>query len=146
MTAHRRAVLLALLVLATSACGDDHERLLKGWERDGRGVSESEIRTDAGATHCEWDDALILGLVWPLDGDGSGGAWHSYVRDPEGVMADYSAGSFDDDAELPGDAVATGYEHDAAGELWLADDLATAYLVDGDAVEAWPTVGGALCA
>ncbi len=143
VTAYGRALPIALLVFATSACGDGHERLLEGWERDGREIQGSEFSMVAGPAHCEQDDALILSVSAPRDGEDAGG---SFVRDPEGAMADYTDEPFVPDAELPDDAVSTGYENDAGVELWLANDHSTAYLVDGDTVEAWPAVKPSVCA
>ncbi len=151
------APLLALLVLAASACGgDDAERLLTGddgdglqagWERDDQGAPPSVIRIYQGATHCDMDSALLLEIHWPPDGGGAGNTGHTFVRDPDGVFAERTDGSFDPDAELPGGAIPTGWEHGTGVALWLADDLSTAYVVDGNDVEAWPAlVGGWICA
>jgi hypothetical protein len=157
VTARSRALLLALLVFATSACGgDDHERLLTGddngpslagWERGDQRVPQSVIRIYEGETHCDMDSALILEIDWPLDGDSTENAVHVFVRDPEGVFAENTVGSFVSDAELPDDATPTGWENDTGVELWLADDLSAAYAVDSDTVEAWPALpGGWICA
>ncbi|MDT0277592.1 hypothetical protein [Blastococcus goldschmidtiae] len=156
MTARGWALPLALLVFGTSACGsDDHERLLTGddpgreeagWERDEE-APPSLIRIYEGETHCDKDSALILDIHWPLDGDSTERAGHVFVRDPEGVLAEETAGPFVPDAELPEDAIPTGWEHGTGLELWLADDLSTAYAVDGDTVEAWPArTRGEICA
>ena len=135
-----------MLVLATSACGsNDHDRLLKGWERGDREVPQSEFQTYPGPAHCDMGDALILNMRWPLDGGSTENAVVQFVRDPEGAMAEYTVESFIPDAELPGDAVQTGYEN-AGVELWLADDLSKAYLADGDTVEAWPALQRWICA
>ena len=154
------ALLLGVgLVLGTAACGgddrvrpldgrqlgeDDRERLQKGWQRDGRTVSQPTLRP--GETHCEWEDALLLDLVWPTGGEPGTGADRSFVRDPEGVMDEFTVDPFVPDAELPDDAVDTGYENAAGIELWLASDLSTAFVVDGDTVEAWPALGPWVCA
>ncbi|WP_091763511.1 hypothetical protein [Blastococcus aurantiacus] len=156
MTARSRALLPALLVFAASACGsNDDERLLTGddpgrpsagWERD-EGVPSSVIRIYEGETHCDMDSALILEIHWPRDGGSTERAGHSFVRDPEGVFAERTVGSFVPDAELPDDAIPTGWENGPGVELWLANDLSTAYAVDGDTVEAWPALSsGAPCA
>lgn len=146
--AYRSVLLVAVLAFTASACGnDDGERFLGDWERNGDEVPRSEIQVFAGPSHCDWQEALILNVAWPLDGDPPEDAYRGFVRDPNGVMADYTAEPFDSDADLPDDAEATGYENDAGVELWLADDDATAYLVDGDAVEAWPVLDeGTVCA
>jgi hypothetical protein len=157
VTARSRALLLALLLFATSACGsNDHERLLTGddngpspagWERGDQEVPPSVIRIYEGETHCDMDSALILEIDWPLDGGSTENAVHVFVRDPEGVFAQNTVGSFAGDAELPDDAIPTGWENDTGVELWLANDLSTAYAVDSDTVEAWPALpGGWICA
>ena len=93
------------------------------------------------------DSALILEIDWPPDGGSTGNAVNVFVRDPEGVFAPDTVGSFASDAELPDDAIRTGWENDTGVELWLANDRSTAYAVDGDTVEAWPALpGGWICA
>jgi len=157
VTARSRALLLALLVSATSACGsNDYERLLTGdddgpslagWERGDQEVPPSVIRIYEGETHCDMDSALILEIDWPLDVGSTEHAVRVFVRDPEDVFAQDTVGSFAPDAELPDDAMPTGWENDTGVELWLANDLSTAYAVDSDTVEAWPALpGGWICA
>ena len=157
VTARGWAPLLALLLLATSACGsdhserlltgDDHDGLQAGWERTDQDVPASVIRIYQGETHCDMDSALLLEIPWPPDGNSPENVVHVFVRDPEDVFARETDGSFDPDAELPDDAIPTGWEHGTGVELWLADDLSTAYAVDGDTAEAWPAlVGGWICA
>lgn len=127
-------------MLATSACGgDSRDRFIEGWERDGREVPQSELRVLVGPEHCEWNSALFLDMLYPLNTDDPG-AGRSFTRDPDGVMADYTTEPFVPDAELPDDAVKTAYRNDAGIELWRSEDFSTAYLVHGDIVEAWPSV------
>lgn len=150
-----------LLALATAACGgdererlpegwqledDDRERLMEGWRLDGREVPRSEFWIQAGETHCEWEDALVLDLRWPPGDAPAPGAGSSFVRDPGGVMDDLTVDPFVPDADLPDDAVDTGYENAAGMILWVAGDLSTAFLVDGDTVEAWPALSPWVCA
>jgi hypothetical protein len=148
------ALPLALLVLASSACGGngderplaggDHDHLLGVWDRAraDRTTSLSGFRVYEGESHCEMDSAVVLEMRWPLDGGSTESAGHVFVRDPEGVFAEDTVGSFVPDAELPGDAIPTGWENGTGVELCLADDLSTAYAVDGDTVEAWPALPG----
>jgi hypothetical protein len=164
VTARGWALLLALLVLAASACSsndpertlvaddpnrqqaaDDHDRLLGLWERGDQLPPSSEFRLYEGPLHCEMEDALILNMRWPVGRNGEG-AGASFVRDPDGVMAEYTDEPFAPDTQLPDDAVATGYESDAEAELWLASDLSAAYLVDSGTVEAWPALESWVCA
>lgn len=151
------ALPLALIVLATSACSTndperplqagDHDHLLGLWERGNQVIPErSEFRLYEGETHCDMDSALLLDLRWPLDGGTTESADLSFVRDPEDVFAENTVESFDPDAELPDDAIPTGYENGDGVELWLASDLSTAYAVDGGTVEAWPALAGWGCA
>lgn len=105
------------------------------------------IRIYEGETHCDMDSALILEIHWPVDDGSTQNAGHSFVRDPEGVFAERTLGSFVPDAELPDDAIPTGWENGTGVELWLANDLSTAYAVGSDTVEAWPALtGGWICA
>ncbi|MDT0277591.1 hypothetical protein [Blastococcus goldschmidtiae] len=165
MTARGWPLPLALLVLALSACGgnederpptgdelarplasDVHNSLLGLWERGDRIPPSSDFRLYEGETHCDMDSALILDMRWPLDGGSAENARRLFVRDPEDVFAEETVESFDPDAELPDDAMPTGYENGDGVELWLAEDLSTAYALDGDAVEAWPALPGWGCA
>ena len=100
------------------------------WEDDeGNRVPTSVIRTMPGAEHCSWESATFLSL------DGAG-----YVADPEGVLWEGAAiGPFDGDADLPADAVDTGYRH-ARQVLWLSADGTTAFMVTEQGVEAWPAL------
>jgi hypothetical protein len=141
VTAYRSVLVLGSLAFALSACASDRgERFLGDWERDGRGVPGSEVVMSVGPAHCDWEQALILAVPWPPDGDRDEGMKRLFVRDPDGVMADYTDEAFVADADLPDDAEPTGFENDAGIELWLAEDGSTAYLVDADVVEAWPVL------
>ncbi len=125
---------------------DDHDRLLGLWERGDQLPPSSQFRLYEGETHCDMDSALILDIRWPVDGGNTDTANRLFVRDPEGVFAEETVESFDPDAELPDDAIPTGYEKGTGIELWLANDLSTAYAVDSDTVEAWPALPGWSCA
>ena len=82
-----------------------------------------------GAEHCSWESATFLSI------DGVG-----YVADPDGVLWNEAAvGEFDADATLPADAVDTGYRN-GPEQLWLGADSATAFMVTGEQVEAWPAL------
>ena len=165
MTARGWALSLALLVSASSGCtsdgparqlasddpdrppaSDEHGRLLGLWERGDRIPPSSEFRLYEGESHCDMDSALLVDMRWPLDAGNTDNADLSFVRDPEGVFAENTVESFDADAELPDDAIPTGYDNGDGVELWLANDLSTAYAVDSDTVEAWPALAGWGCA
>ncbi len=166
VTARGWALPVALLVFATSGCGsngperpqasddpdrqvasDDHGRLLGLWERGDQIPPSSEFRLREGESHCDMDSALLMDMRWPLDGGNTENADLSFVRDLEGVFAKNTVESFDADAELPDDAIPTGYDNGDGVELWLANDLSKVYAVDSDTVEAWPALpGGSVCA
>lgn len=106
-------------------------------DEDDNRVPTSIIRSLRGAEHCGWQSATFLRFD---DRD--------YLRDPRGVVDVPLVAAFDPDAELPADAVATGY-HRAGQTLWLRNDGMVAYLVDDEQVEAWPAPvsnGPVLCA
>lgn len=111
----------------------------------GPGVVSSEISEDViqvlpGPEHCNWEQALMLHVGWPLGSEKTGQHFRQYVRDPHGVLpterklVDYGA-----DADLPDSAEYTGYHTDGV-ELWIdpstADELI--YIVTADHVEQWP--------
>ena len=106
--------------------------------RDARGneVPERILSTFPGPEHCGWQSAVFLSL--------RRGAPRTYVRDPEGVLAEHVPVPFDEDARLPADASYTGY-HLGRAELWVgAKDAARAvYVVRPGRVERWPRFEGA---
>lgn len=97
---------------------------------DGNGdrVPTSTVSSFQGAEHCGWESTEVLRF------EGTG-----YYSDPEQVLADFGlVAPFDDDAELPADAIDTGYTHDGR-DLWLSADRSIAFVdVDGG-VQAWPS-------
>lgn len=97
-------------------------------DHDGNRVPTSTITSWIGPEHCDWESLTFLRFED-----------RQYISDPHGVLVGAGlVAPFDDDAELPPDATDTGYQRDG-GRLWLAADEATAYLVDDNRVEAWPT-------
>lgn len=104
--------------------------------RDG---SEAPVRTDvlsatAGPGHCGWQSTTFLMLDDEL-----------YIRDPDGVLAEYGVVGFDPDVRLPSDAVDTGY-HDDTRRLWRTADPDVIYVAYPDHVERWPRASGIGCA
>jgi hypothetical protein len=101
------------------------------------------IMTRRGPDSCGGSKVADILLGWPL---GSSHAEHRpyriFVRDPENVLGDSEiADAFDDGAELPAEAVDTGYRQEGA-ELWMQPgDDAYVYLVYADRVERWPHDG-----
>lgn len=109
----------------------DGELGVEVWQdADGRRVPVSVVRSAPGPEHCGWESVTFL----TVEGNG-------YVRDPDGVFsADFEVAEFDGDAELPVDAVDTGYSL-AGQRIWLAADGSVAFVVEPDRVEAWPSPG-----
>jgi hypothetical protein len=106
------------------------------------------VAVHRGSDHCDWDATVFMAVEWeenPLTElapvpDGGGG---SYVRDPRSIgLSDHDvAMAFHTDAELPPDAVRTGYHADQV-EMWVVPShgYRTVFLVHGDEVERWPQV------
>jgi len=106
----------------------------------------AEIGVVEGPDHCGWTSATFMHLGWPVGSVAiAADDARQYVRDPQGLFVDQLAAPFDPDAELPADAVDTGY-HRGPIELWISpsDQAEAVYLVNPDAgvVERWtrPTV------
>lgn len=98
-------------------------------DADGERVPTSVLAVVNGPEHCDWESVTFLNVE---------GA--SFVADSRGVLGEgHVAAPFDDDAELPADAVETGY-HRESRRLWLASDGRFAFVVDGDDVQAWPAL------
>lgn len=97
-------------------------------DADGNGVPTSSVTSYRGPEHCEWESVTYLAL----DGE-------QYISDPEQVFdgRDFVA-PFDADAELPPDAIDTGYRRDGR-HLWLSSDRTIAYVVTDSSTEAWPS-------
>lgn len=108
---------------------------------DGRGPT---LGIYQGAEHCSWEQVTFVELSWPpgfvqnplpLN--------RQFARDPAGVLGPDTGvrGSYDGDATLPADAVATEL-HNAEAELWVAEsnpDVLYVRRSDGT-VERWPRV------
>ncbi len=97
-------------------------------DAEGRRVPIGTVRSSPGPEHCGLESATFL----TVEGIG-------YVRDPNGVLQGMAElAEFDEDAELPPDAIETGYEL-GSRRIWLATDRSIAYVVDSGGVEAWPS-------
>ena len=142
VTGRRATTAALLLVLSPTACSEDAGPTV--WERDGEPVDTGLVESHRGEEHCGHDGVTVLRVAWPLGH--SGGRPRTYVRDPDGVLADSTESSFQDDAGLSASARSSGYSSEV-GELWFdaVDRDRVAYVVtpDGD-VEAWPRTTGLL--
>jgi hypothetical protein len=94
---------------------------------DGNRTPTSIISSLRGAEHCGWESVTYL-LYQE----------RQYISDPDGVMDVEFVVPFDADAELPSDAVDTGFSQEERS-LWLSADESVAYLVSEARVETWPT-------
>lgn len=147
------AVLAVALALASCANGSG-ARYLGTWHTvDGvaaeRGEGRErtfEVRTMSMPEHCDWQDAIMLQVAWPLGSTYAIGrdevALREYVRDAGKVLPEVP-GAFrdvlDPDAELPEAAEDSGYRLDETA-LWFGPDGGDeyAYLVREGEVERWP--------
>jgi hypothetical protein len=93
---------------------------------DGHPVPTTRIESWIGPEHCDWQSMTFLHL---------GKA--EYVRNPQPDLADFFAEPYREHAELPGDAVDTGWERDG-DHLWLSPDKRRAYVGKQQDVEVWP--------
>jgi hypothetical protein len=106
--------------------GDD-QLLMQVWLNvDGDRVPTSIITSFPGAEHCGWESVTYL-----IYED------QQFISDPRGVMAVPYVVPYDDDTELPAEAIDTGYRLEDI-ELWMSADGQVAYLAERDRVEAWP--------
>lgn len=97
-------------------------------DADRNRVPTSVIMSSRGPEHCGWESATFL----RVDG-------HGYISDPQGVLGGRGfVAPFDADAELPSDAIDTGYQQQGR-RLWLSNDRLIAFVVTADRVEAWPS-------
>lgn len=95
----------------------------------GHAIPTHVIQSWRGPEHCTWQSMTFLEL---------GKA--TYVRDPQPDLAGYFDEPYQPHAELPADAVDTGYQHDGK-RLWLSADEQLAFVgTDGSNtdVEVWP--------
>lgn len=116
------------------------------WYRAGCLVRVDVITDLHGPEFCGWEDARVLILGDPLgtpitrtDAD------VQYVRDPANVYDSGLDAMFDAQAELPANAVYTGYSTDTE-QLWtVPGDDSFIYLVLSDRTERWPKADPPLC-
>ena len=98
------------------------------------------IMTRHGPDACGGTKVADVLIGWPLGSAAEQpNPFRIFVRDPYNVFGDSRISrGFDNDAELPADAVDTGYRQWEA-ELWMRPhDDAFIYLVHEDRVERWP--------
>lgn len=127
----RRTVLILVAVIAVSACGATHGP----WTDPSGNIASSGIIVEyEGFNRCGTQDVVFIEY-----------AGRTYADDPTGALGPLSAESgesltFKDQAQLPSDAVASGYRH-TFREVWVAESDLEKYLYvvfDDERVERWP--------
>lgn len=104
----------------------EHPAMAGVWhDAAGEPVPTGTVYSHTGPAHCDWESVTFLTVED-----------EPFVRDPDGLLADYTVTSFDPSARLPDDAADTGYRKDGAA-LWRAADGSAVYLVSSAAVERW---------
>jgi hypothetical protein len=135
---------LGLLVGAFAWSASSDLRPTDVWrDRDGEPVSAATVSSYAGPEHCDWQTVTFLelqagsGLTEPaLSGR------VTFLRDPDGTLADYVVSPYAAPVARPDDAVDTGWERDGQ-EVWLDREGWAAYVrIDGEAYERWPRTSG----
>jgi hypothetical protein len=92
----------------------------------GEPVPTTKIQAWRGPEHCDWESMTFLSVGTVV-----------YVRDPQPDLSEFFADAYRSHADLPRDAVDTGYEHDGR-HLWLSSDEKLAFVGTQDDVEVWP--------
>lgn len=92
----------------------------------GQLVPTTKVQSWRGAQHCDWESMTFLYI-----GD------ETYVRAPQPDLTAFFADAYRSHADLPRDAVATGFQRDGK-QLWLAPDKSVAYVGTPSDVEVWP--------
>lgn len=95
----------ALMSLASCGSNADAGPSPGVWvDRVGDVLPVTTVYSTVGPAHCDWQSATILSL-----GVTEPGAGRDYFRDPNGVFASYTSGTYAADTTLPANAVETGY-------------------------------------
>ena len=127
----RRITLAGLAVLVLSACASTHGP----WTDPSGNVASSGIIVEyEGFVRCGTQDVVFIEY-----------AGRTYTQDPDGVLGALKGRggeslTFSDNAQLPSDAVASGYRH-SIREVWVAESAVEDYLYlvyDDERVERWP--------
>jgi hypothetical protein len=109
------------------------------WTLDGRAADRKTIQMNQGPRHCGWESATILAIANPLGQPLTSQNSRQYIRDPEAVFADLTAGPFESSVAFPADAVFTGYRYGSM-ELWFSPKaLPDAVFLGREGIwERWP--------
>ncbi|MBA3779530.1 MAG: hypothetical protein H0X16_09585 [Chloroflexi bacterium] len=107
---------------------------------DGYQLSVERMNLHRGPAHCGWESSASLDVGDPLGAEiDPFRGLREYVRDPRGIFVDRVVRPYDGGAQLPSDAVDTGYRNGRL-QLWVSpSDAGNAiYILNGDVVELWP--------
>lgn len=107
---------------------------------DGCPVRLDVLMTRRGPDACGGANVADILMGWPLGkSHADHRAFRIFARDPANILhGPKISHAFDGDAELPADAIDTGFRQDEA-ELWMPPgDDAFVYLVYSDRTERWP--------
>lgn len=100
---------------------------LQIWQDEaGNAVPTKKLSVARGSAHCDWESMTFLDI-----------ADSTFVRNPDPDLNEYFADQYEEHAQLPTDAIDTGYHHEA-DRLWLAADNSVAYVGTPSDVEVWP--------
>lgn len=101
----------------------------------GQPAPTTTIQSWRGPEQCDWQSMTFLSL-----------GEVTYVRNPEADLSEFFGRPYRAHADLPPDALDTGYRR-AGVELWLSADKQLAYVGTRTDLEAWPrTIKPLLCA
>ena len=89
-------------------------------------VPTTTIESWIGSKHCDWQSMTFLYLDKAV-----------YVREPQPELAEYFAEPYVEHAELPSNAISTGFERNGQ-RLWLSADEQQAFVGTEADVEGWP--------
>ena len=139
------SVALLLGILANGLYDATREKNV--WtDSTGQRMPETTVFSYFGPEHCGLQHIVFMdigyrsGLTLP----GLMGARH-FLRDEEGLLADYASTAFQSPVNLPLDAVDTGWQRDGH-ELWLDPEGDAAFLeVDDAKFEMWPSATVPAC-
>jgi len=109
------------------------------WTRDHKAVDNRQVNSIAGPDHCQWQQAVMMNLQWPLGSDPAQvSAFREYIRDPQGVIGAKFRVGLQRPRSLPADAQDTRYRLGDL-QLWLSPSHPDgAYLRVGKDIERWP--------
>lgn len=99
-----------------------------------------------GPEHCGWEDADVLIVGDPLGEPYSPSDSLHFVRDPQGVYGlPQLADGFVANADLPDDAVDTGFRREGVSLWHVPGDQSQVWLKSETSVEKWPEGDTPLC-